>query len=119
MLYFLQNSKSPVKAGVRLIGNFLGAALPLDFHGPVCSGQLLFDGQKQAIRSHLFGRLRNAACYRENFFKKLLHFSPHCGILYWQQKVALVAQLDRVTGYEPVGQGFESLQARQSKEHIR
>ena len=24
----------------------------------------------------------------------------------------LVAQLDRVTGYEPVGQGFESLQAR-------
>ena len=26
---------------------------------------------------------------------------------------ALVAQLDRVTGYEPVGQGFESLAARQ------
>ena len=26
---------------------------------------------------------------------------------------APVAQLDRVTGYEPVGQGFESLQARQ------
>ena len=26
---------------------------------------------------------------------------------------ALVAQLDRVTGYEPVGRGFESLQARQ------
>ena len=26
----------------------------------------------------------------------------------------LVAQLDRVTGYEPVGRGFESLQARQS-----
>ncbi len=26
---------------------------------------------------------------------------------------ALVAQLDRVTGYEPVGQGFESLPARQ------
>ena len=24
-----------------------------------------------------------------------------------------IAQLDRVTGYEPVGQGFESLQARQ------
>ena len=31
---------------------------------------------------------------------------------------ALVAQLDRVTGYEPVGQGFESLQARQQKDHI-
>ena len=28
---------------------------------------------------------------------------------------ALVAQLDRVTGYEPVGQGFESLPARQRK----
>ena len=26
--------------------------------------------------------------------------------------LALVAQLDRVTGYEPVGRGFESLQAR-------
>ena len=28
---------------------------------------------------------------------------------------ALVAQLDRVTGYEPVGQGFESLLAHQLK----
>ncbi len=28
---------------------------------------------------------------------------------------ALVAQLDRVTGYEPVGQGFESLPARQRR----
>ena len=28
---------------------------------------------------------------------------------------ALVAQLDRVFGYEPKGQGFESLPARQSK----
>lgn len=26
---------------------------------------------------------------------------------------ALLAQLDRVTGYEPVGRGFESLTARQ------
>ncbi len=35
-------------------------------------------------------------------------------ILYFgTNKYALVAQLDRVTGYEPVGQGFESLQARQ------
>ena len=31
---------------------------------------------------------------------------------------ALVAQLDRVTGYEPVGRGFESLQARQAKKDI-
>ena len=28
---------------------------------------------------------------------------------------ALVAQLDRVTDYESVGQGFESLRARQSR----
>ena len=31
-----------------------------------------------------------------------------------KDKCALVAQLDRVTGYEPVGQGFESLPARQT-----
>ena len=31
------------------------------------------------------------------------------------QEYALLAQLDRVTGYEPVGQGFESLAARQKK----
>ena len=29
---------------------------------------------------------------------------------------ALVAQLDRVTGYEPVGRGFESLPAHQTVE---
>ena len=29
--------------------------------------------------------------------------------------IAPVAQLDRVTGYEPVGQGFESLPARHVK----
>ena len=32
---------------------------------------------------------------------------------------ALVAQLDRVTGYEPVGRGFESLQARQTKRTLQ
>ena len=32
---------------------------------------------------------------------------------------ALVAQLDRVTGYEPVGRGFESLPARQNpRKHL-
>ena len=30
----------------------------------------------------------------------------------------LVAQLDRVFGYEPKGQGFESLQARQTRAGI-
>ena len=32
-------------------------------------------------------------------------------------KRALLAQLDRVTGYEPVGRGFESLAARIPKTH--
>ena len=31
---------------------------------------------------------------------------------------APVAQLDRVTGYEPVGRGFESLQAHQKIKHL-
>ena len=32
---------------------------------------------------------------------------------YWAEKNAMLAQLDRVTGYEPVGQGFESLASHQ------
>ena len=38
-------------------------------------------------------------------------------LLYLSAKAsdAPVAQLDRVTGYEPVGQGFESLPAYQEK----
>lgn len=31
---------------------------------------------------------------------------------------ALVAQLDRVSGYEPEGRGFESLRARQKKKRV-
>ena len=33
-------------------------------------------------------------------------------IIFKSSNDVLVAQLDRVTGYEPVGRGFESLQAR-------
>ena len=48
------------------------------------------------------------------------------GIIYKQSgndtqnktKYALVAQLDRVFGYEPKGQGFESLQACQKKTSV-
>ena len=36
------------------------------------------------------------------------------GIILKSSRDVLVAQLDRVTGYEPVGRGFESLQARQT-----
>ena len=42
--------------------------------------------------------------------KYLLHFFRGYAIMC--KRYAPVAQLDRVTGYEPVGQGFESLQAR-------
>ena len=47
----------------------------------------------------------------------MLHFCFICVILSKHKNVqhinALVAQLDRVTGYEPVGRGFESLLAHQ------
>ena len=33
-------------------------------------------------------------------------------------KYAALAQLDRVTGYEPVGRGFESLMPRQKPSHL-
>ena len=36
-------------------------------------------------------------------------------MLFKRTAYALVAQLDRVFGYEPKGQGFESLAARQVK----
>ena len=36
-----------------------------------------------------------------------------------EARYAAVAQLDRVTGYEPVGQGFESLQPYQNAETER
>ena len=51
------------------------------------------------------------------FGKKSLHFAVDCdniiklSVSSW--RYAAVAQLDRVTGYEPVGRGFESLQPYQ------
>ena len=36
-----------------------------------------------------------------------------------KDRCALIAQLDRVTGYEPVGRGFESLSAHQKKAKSR
>ena len=41
-------------------------------------------------------------------------FAACCANILWQSD-ALLAQLDRVFGYEPKGQGFESLAARQVK----
>lgn len=41
-------------------------------------------------------------------------FASRCANILWQSD-ALLAQLDRVFGYEPKGQGFESLAARQVK----
>jgi hypothetical protein len=43
-----------------------------------------------------------------------LIFAARCANILWQSD-ALLAQLDRVFGYEPKGQGFESLAARQVK----
>ena len=51
-------------------------------------------------------------------------FLNECDNILWQSKrsckveYALLAQLDRVFGYEPKGQGFESLAARHGKEVI-
>ena len=58
-----------------------------------------------------------------DFFKKIsilvLIFLNECDNILWQSDrtdskriYALLAQLDRVFGYEPKGQGFESLAAR-------
>ena len=38
-----------------------------------------------------------------------------CGTILGQNPIALLAQLDRVSGYGPEGQGFESLTARHEK----
>ena len=45
------------------------------------------------------------------FLKKLLHFSSSCANILGQKKYALLAQLDRASGYGPEGRGFESLTA--------
>ena len=49
----------------------------------------------------------------EKFLKKGLHFGAACANILERlgRGYAPVAQLDRVTGYEPVGRGFESLPA--------
>ena len=47
------------------------------------------------------------------FFLNLLNNYENKAIIYKYHKFALVAQLDRVFGYEPKGRGFESLQAHQ------
>ena len=49
------------------------------------------------------------------FEEKYLHFGALCAIISkrLKKRYAPIAQLDRVTGYEPVGRGFESLSAYQ------
>lgn len=54
----------------------------------------------------------------KKYHLKGLHFAMRCAILFEQKRssafaYALVAQLDRVSGYEPEGRGFESLPAYQ------
>ena len=50
----------------------------------------------------------------KNILFLLLTITSVCGIIY-RVEYAPLAQLDRVTGYEPVGQGFESLAACQEQ----
>ncbi len=54
---------------------------------------------------------------KKNFLRKRLTNSKGCYIitplLMRNDFYVCVAQLDRVTGYEPVGRGFESLHAHQ------
>ena len=53
----------------------------------------------------------------KKYFYKLLHFMINCVIIPKHKNAnALLAQLDRVFGYEPKGQGFESLAARQREQ---
>ena len=61
------------------------------------------------------GVLKNLCCVSIKIpalAKKGLHFAVQCAkiIKLLMRQYAAVAQLDRVTGYEPVGRGFESLQ---------
>ena len=67
-------------------------------------------------REGIFSWLKNFL----NFLKKVLAFSFF--MCYYMQalervRYALVAQLDRVTDYESVGRGFESLPAYQKRGH--
>ena len=51
------------------------------------------------------------------FFKKHLTNGLRCAIICKYSRVpAVLAQLDRVPGYEPVGRGFESLTPCQQKD---
>ena len=52
------------------------------------------------------------------FFLNLLNNYENKAIIYKYHKFALVAQLDRVFGYEPKGRGFESLQPYQNEGHV-
>ena len=54
----------------------------------------------------------------ENFFVFDLTTGINYGNILWQNPIALLAQLDRVSGYGPEGQGFESLTARHKKTRL-
>ena len=76
----------------------------------------------ESLRAHHFD-VRKACRKRQAFFvcfihyekrrKKRLTFSARTTNVLFHQ--ALVAQLDRATGYEPVGREFESLRAHHSR----
>ena len=54
----------------------------------------------------------------KNFFNFDLTTATIYVNILWQNPIALLAQLDRVSGYGPEGQGFESLTARHKKTRL-
>ena len=63
--------------------------------------------------------VHNLRCFKKNFiiYEFYYWFFERIVLIYYgsseKEQCALIAQLDRVTGYEPVGRGFESLSAHQ------
>lgn len=94
-----------------------GAGSECETHAPggTPHGGLL---QKASLRRIMRPGRRPFRRLFKKYHLKGLHFAMRCAILFEQKRssafaYALVAQLDRVSGYEPEGRGFESLPAYQ------
>ena len=70
------------------------------------------DRESESRRNrHLFGFIAQSVEQRTENPCVGGSIPPEATILNYKVQLALVAQLDRVFGYEPKGQGFESLRA--------
>ena len=108
-----------LSGGDRLPGvpGALGTGPECEAHAPSGTphGGLL---QKASLRRIMRPGRRPFRRLFKKYHLKGLHFAMRCAILFEQKRssafaYALVAQLDRVSGYEPEGRGFESLPAYQ------